>query len=257
VNSTIDLNCDLGEGFGVYSLGSDAAIMPHVTSINVAAGFHAGDPATIRQTLELALNYKVNIGAHPGLPDLVGFGRRNMSVSAQEVYDLVLYQIGAVYGFTRAAGLNLMHVKPHGALYNMASKDRSLADAIASAIYRFDLNLILVGLAGSELIHAGQAIGLTTASEGFLDRNYEPDGNLTPRNHPEAIIHSPEIVAARALEWIRSGVVTARTGQRLTVMIDTLCIHGDSPNAPDLCKRVRKSLEEQQIAVQPMNKKRA
>ena len=252
MNPRIDLNCDLGEGFGIYSLGDDAAIMPYVTSLNIAAGFHAGDPSTIRETLELASKYKINIGAHPGFPDLVGFGRRNMSMSPQEVYDLVLYQIGAVFGFTRAAGLDLIHVKPHGALYNMAAKDRLLADAIALAIHRFDWNLILVGLAGSELIHAGQAIGLRTASEGFLDRNYEADGSLTPRSNPEAVIHELESVSTRAVRWIRDGVVTARTGERLTTSVETLCIHGDSPNAVALCSQVRKSLADQAIDVEPL-----
>jgi UPF0271 protein len=250
----IDLNCDLGEGFGVYALGDDAAIMPYVTSINIAAGFHAGDPSTIRKTLELASKYKINVGAHPGFPDLVGFGRRTMSMSPQEVYDTVLYQIGAVYGFTRAAGVDLIHVKPHGALYNMAAKDRLLADAIALAVHRFNWNLILVGLAGSELIHAGQAIGLPTAAEGFLDRNYEADGSLTTRSHPQAVIHDPETVAARAVSWIRNGVVTARAGERLTLQIDTLCIHGDSPNAAGLCSRVRESLAAQSIDVEPLKR---
>ncbi len=252
MNPRIDLNCDLGEGFGAYSLGDDAAIMPFVTSVNIAAGFHAGDPSTIRETLELASKYKINVGAHPGFPDLVGFGRRNMSMTPQEVYDTVLYQIGAVYGFTRAAGMDLFHVKPHGALYNMAAKDRSLADAIALAVHRFDWNLILVGLAGSELLHAGQAIGLRTAAEGFLDRNYEADGSLTPRSDPQAVIHDPEVVATRAVGWIREGVVTARAGERLTLHINTLCIHGDSPNAVRLCSRIRKSFADQSIEVEPL-----
>jgi 5-oxoprolinase (ATP-hydrolysing) subunit A len=254
MNPRIDLNCDLGEGFGVYSLGDDAAIMPYVSSINIAAGFHAGDPSTIRETLELASKYKINIGAHPGFPDLVGFGRRNMSMSPQEVYDTVLYQIGAVFGFTRAAGMDLIHVKPHGALYNMAAKDRLLADAIALAVHRFDWNLILVGLAGSEIIHAGQAIGLRTASEGFLDRNYEADASLTPRSNPQAVLHDLEIVTARAVRWIRDGVVTARTGERLTLRVDTLCIHGDSPNAARLCGRVRELLASQSIEVEPLKR---
>jgi UPF0271 protein len=254
MKSKIDLNCDLGEGFGVYTLGDDAAIMPYVTSVNIAAGFHAGDPSTIRETLELASKYKINIGAHPGFPDLVGFGRRNMSLSPQEIYDAVLYQIGAVYGFTRASGMDLSHVKPHGALYNMAAKDRLMADAIALAVHRFDWNLILVGLAGSELIHAGQALGLRTAAEGFLDRNYEADGSLTPRSHPEAVIHDPEMVSTRAVGWIRDGVVTARTGERLTLEIDTLCIHGDSPNAVGLCSRVRESLAGQSIDTEPLKR---
>jgi UPF0271 protein len=253
MNSKIDLNCDLGEGFGAYSLGDDASIMPHVTSINVAAGFHAGDPTTIRKTLELSSKYHVNIGAHPGFPDLVGFGRRNMLMSPQEIHDLVLYQVGAVFGFTRAAGLELKHVKPHGALYNMAAKDRVLADAIASAVHRFDWNLILVGLAGSELVHAGEAIGLKTASEGFLDRNYELDGSLTPRGNPEAVIHDVEMISTRAIRWIREGVVTARTGQRLQIKIDTLCVHGDSPNAAKICERVRGSFAQNSIDAKPLS----
>jgi UPF0271 protein len=251
-NPRIDLNCDLGEGFGAYSLGDDAAIMPYVTSINIAAGFHAGDPSTIRKTLELASRHNVNVGAHPGFPDLVGFGRRNLAMSPQEVYDIVLYQIGAVYAFTRAAGLDLVHVKPHGALYNMAAKDRALADAVALATHRFDWNLVLVGLAGSELLHAGQAIGLRTASEGFLDRNYEFDGSLTPRDKSDAVIHDFESVSSRVVNWIREGIVMARTGERLALDVQTLCIHGDSPNAVALCQRARKALKEQSIEVAPL-----
>jgi len=251
----IDLNCDLGEGYGVYSLGDDAAIMKHVTSINVAAGFHAGDPSTIRHTIELASTHKINVGAHPGLPDLVGFGRRNMAVSAQDVYDLVLYQIGAVYGFTRSVGVDLAHVKPHGALYNMAAKDRTIADAIALAIHRFDWNLILVGLAGSEIIHAGQALGLQTASEGFLDRNYEADGSLTPRSDSEAVIHDPDIVAARAIRWVHEGIVNTRSGKQLKLGVDTLCVHGDSPNAVELCEQVNKILAEHHVTIKPLSKK--
>ncbi len=179
----IDLNCDMGESFGAYQMGRDKEILDYVTSANIACGFHAGDPATMRRTVRLALGKNVGIGAHPGLPDLVGFGRRPMEISPQEAYDLVVYQIGALYGFVKAEGGQLQHVKPHGALFNMAVKDADLSEAIAEAVYKVDPELILFGLPGSELVNAGKKASLRTASEVFSDRTYQEDGSLTSRRH--------------------------------------------------------------------------
>jgi len=189
---TLDLNCDMGEGFGAWKMGDDKALLDYVTSANIACGFHAGDPGTIHRTVKLALQKGVAVGAHPSLPDLLGFGRRRMNVSATEAYDMVLFQIGAVAGFATACGGRLAHVKPHGALYNMAAKDRPLAQAIAQAVKDFDPRLVLFGLSGSELVRAGEQAGLKTASEVFADRTYQPDGSLTPRTQADAIIHDGE-----------------------------------------------------------------
>ena len=193
----IDLNCDMGEGFGAWTMGDDAALLDHVTSANIACGFHAGDPGTIHRTVKLALEKGVAVGAHPSLPDLQGFGRRTMNVSAQEAYDLVVYQVGALAGFATACGGKLSHVKAHGALYNMAAKDAKLAQAIAQAVKDFDARLVLFGLAGSELVRAGEQAGLKTANEVFADRTYQADGSLTPRTQPDAMIHDPALALAQ------------------------------------------------------------
>lgn len=239
----IDLNCDVGESFGAYQLGDDAKLLEHVTSANVACGFHAGDHATMRHTVRLAAERNIAIGAHPGLPDLAGFGRRTMNISPQDAHDIVLYQMGALAAFTKAEGVPLRHVKPHGALYNMAAKDSKLADAIARAVARFDDALILVGLASSELIRAGGECGLRTASEAFVDRGYETDGSLTPRGESGAMITS----IARSLEQCRSividGTVRSRQDTDVDLRADTLCIHGDSPRAAELAAAIRLGLQ--------------
>ncbi len=188
----IDLNCDIGEGFGTYNVGFDEEIMPYISSANIACGLHAGDYTTMNKTVQLALENNVAIGAHPGLPDLQGFGRRKMAISPQEAFEMVLYQIGALHSFVIAHGGTLRHVKPHGALYNMAAVDSKLAEAITEAIYRFQPELILFGLANSELIKAGKKIGLQTANEVFADRTYQNDGTLTPRHQANALIHDVE-----------------------------------------------------------------
>ncbi len=246
---TIDLNGDLGEGFGVYRLGDDAALLDVVTSANVACGFHAGDPATMRRTVQLALEKGVAVGAHPGLPDLLGFGRRVVEITPQEAYDLTLYQIGALDAFVRAAGSMLRHVKPHGALYNMAARDGALARAIANAVSCFNPKLVLVGLAGSELIRAGEACGLPTASEVFADRNYEADGSLTPRSHPDALVSDAEQAAERVVTMVQRGRVISRQGTEVTLRAETVCIHSDSPHAVALARRIRQRLEDAGIAV--------
>jgi UPF0271 protein len=229
----IDLNCDMGE-----NIGNDEEIMPYITSANIACGYHAGDAKTMRATVHLAKKYGVNVGAHPGWLDPEGFGRREMTLSSEEVEALILYQVGALAAIAKAEGLELHHVKPHGALYNQAAKDRALADAIARAVKRFSGGLILFGLAGSELIEAGVEVGLKVANEGFPDRNYNPDGTLVSRKESHAIIESPEEVAAHAVQLIRDGVLFE--GKR--VRVDTLCLHGDHSRVVENAKLIHAML---------------
>lgn len=234
----IDLNCDLGESFGSYSLGNDAAIMPFITSANIACGLHAGDPLVMQATVRLAKEHGVQIGAHPGWPDLQGFGRREMKIDLTEAEALVLYQIGALAAFVRAEGLELSHVKPHGALYNQAAKDAALAEAVARAVKRFSVDLVLVGLAGCGLLAAGRAIGLRVAGEAFPDRGYNPDGTLMSRNLPGALLKDPQAIAANAIRLARDGI---RFGDQ-TVIPDTLCLHGDHPQAVENARLVHQAL---------------
>ncbi len=248
----IDLNADCGEGFGAYALGDDAALLRSVTSANIACGFHAGDPGTMTRTVTLAAGSGVALGAHPGLPDLVGFGRRRMNVTAAEVRDLVTYQIGAMAGFAARQGQTLRHVKPHGALYWMAEEDPKTAEAIAQAVLDWDAAVVLVGLSGGGLVQAGLARGLQTASEIFADRAYMPNGTLAPRSLPNAVLHDLDEVAARITLWAREGTLTATDGSVLRVEADTICIHSDSPSAPALAARVRQALEAAEYTVQPV-----
>jgi UPF0271 protein len=241
----IDLNCDMGESFGSYVIGNDQAVMPLITSANIACGLHAGDPVVMRATVQLAKQHGVAIGAHPGWPDLQGFGRREMRLSVQEAEAFVSYQIGALAAIAEAEGLRLWHVKPHGALYNQAATDRALAEAIARAVQRFDKGLILVGLAGSAMIAAGLELGLRVANEGFPDRRYNPDGTLISRREPQAIIESAEEVAAQAVTLATHGIEFG--GQR--VPVDTLCLHGDNPSAAENARAVRKALAKAGIEV--------
>ena len=238
----IDLNCDMGESYGAWSMGQDAQVMPWITSANIACGFHAGDFSTMQQTVALAKQHDVAIGAHVSLPDRQGFGRREMKVSPNEAYALTLYQIGALDAFTRAVGARVVHVKPHGALYNMAAKDRALADAIARALRDFDAPLILVGLANSELTRAGDALGLHVAHEAFADRRYEAHGSLTPRREPGAVIEDVESAVAQAVKIATRGKVDIRTGGMLELRADTICVHGDRPDAALLAQRLREAL---------------
>ena len=246
---TIDLNADLGESFGRWTLGSDRELMRAITSANIACGYHAGDPGVMRTTVRLAREAGVAVGAHPGLPDLAGFGRRNMAVSAGEVEDMVLYQTGALAAIAAAEGVRLQHVKPHGALYNMAVKERALADAIARAVRALDAALIVFALPGTELEHATRDAGLTVAREGFADRAYEADGTLTPRTRPGAVIHSAEEVIGRAVRIARDGVVRATNGSDIPMRVDTICTHGDTPGSHDLTRQLRAALEADGIAV--------
>ncbi len=247
---TVDINCDMGESFGRWELGSDAAVMPHLSSANIACGAHAGDPAVMRRTLHLAHQHGVACGAHPGFADLAGFGRREIPIDPVEACDLVLWQLGALGALARAEGVPLRHVKAHGALYNMAARDGSLANAIARAVAAFDRTLIFFGLAGSGMLAAGRRNGLTVASEGFADRSYESDGSLTPRGAPGAVIDDVETVVARAVRMVRDSRVTARNGSNVILNIDTLCLHGDTPGAPALARALRCGLEAAGIRVE-------
>ncbi|NOU73241.1 5-oxoprolinase subunit PxpA [Paenibacillus sp. LMG 31458] len=251
---TIDLNCDMGESFGAYRMGEDEEILQFVTSANIACGFHAGDPSVMRKTVRLALGRGIGIGAHPGLPDLVGFGRRNMDISAQEAFDMVVYQIGALYGFVKAEGGKMQHVKPHGALYNMAAKSPVLSEAIAEAVYKVDPELILFGLSGSNLIAAGQIVGLQTSSEVFADRTYQQDGSLTPRGQHDALIIDHRQAVDQVIRMAKEGKVKTMQGLDISIMADTLCIHGDSPNALSLASHIRESFEAAGIIVQAIGK---
>jgi UPF0271 protein len=248
---TIDLNCDLGESFGAYTIGMDAEVIPFITSANIACGFHAGDPAVMEKTIALCQKYGVQAGAHPGLPDLVGFGRRNMKISPADAKAAVIYQIGALKAFCTAAGIPLHHCKPHGALYNMAGKDPALAKAICEGIYSVQKDLKLLALSGSEMVKAAAAIGLPCASEVFADRGYRPDGSLVPRGTPGDMITDEDEAVARVIRMAKEGVVTACDGSDLAIRADSVCVHGDSPKALAFVQKIRAGLADAGIAVQP------
>ncbi|WP_018924958.1 LamB/YcsF family protein [Salsuginibacillus kocurii] len=239
---TVDVNCDLGESFGRYTLGRDADVLKEVTSANVACGFHAGDPLVMRQTVRLAREHGVSVGAHPGFPDLQGFGRRMLDASAEEVYAMVVYQIGALAAFADAEGVQLQHVKPHGALYNAAGADRELADAVAAAVKDVDSSLVLYGLSGSELVRAGEAAGLYTANEVFADRAYNPDGSLVGRKDPRAMITDEEEAVKRVIRMVTEAKVEAVDGTDIERPADTICVHGDEPEALAFASHLRLAL---------------
>ena len=242
----IDLNSDVGESFGNYKLGLDEAIIPLISSANIACGFHAGDPAVMRRTIGIARENGVAIGAHPGFPDLMGFGRRSLDASLEEIQDYVLYQIGALQGFATAQGIKLQHVKPHGALYNMAVQNPDIWDAVARAIAAVDSGLILFVLAGSnrkDLEAIGARLGIRIAFEFFGDRAYNPDGSLVSRKEPGAVIHDPEAVAGKVLKMVKEGRVVCKDGSEIDIAADTICVHGDNPAALALVKNIRESLQ--------------
>ncbi|GIP26915.1 UPF0271 protein YcsF [Paenibacillus sp. J23TS9] len=248
----LDLNCDMGESFGRYVLGTDADMMNEITSANIACGFHAGDPSVMRKTVRLAVSKGIAVGAHPGLPDLAGFGRRRMDVSPEDVFDMVTYQIGALQAFVRQEGGNMRHVKAHGALYNMAAVDRTVAEAIAEAVYAIDPTLILFGLAGSEMIQAGRTTGLQTAQEVFADRTYQDDGTLTPRSMAGSLIENPELAVKQVLQMVKEGCVTAVSGKKVAITADTVCIHGDGTQALSFAQMLRAALNQEQVLVQAL-----
>ncbi|MFX3632974.1 MAG: LamB/YcsF family protein [Candidatus Pristimantibacillus sp.] len=248
---TVDLNCDFGEGYGAYTFGQDAELLQYVTSVNIACGFHAGDPHTMRQAVDYSISAGVAIGAHPGLPDRLGFGRREMSVTPAEVYDFTLYQVGALSAFVRAAGGRLRHVKPHGALYHMAGRDGAIADAIVQAAAVIDRGLIIFAQSGSMLIDAAKREGLTTASEVFADRAYERDGSLVSRGNPGAVLQDIEAVAKQACAMVVQGVAYSVHGEEVAVQSDTICLHGDGPHATLFAARIREALSAQGVQLQP------
>lgn len=247
---SIDLNCDMGESFGAWTMGSDAALMDYVSSVNIACGFHAGDSSVIRQTIETAIEKGVKIGAHPSYPDLQGFGRREMKMSPREVFDITLYQVAALKGICEAFGAKLNHVKPHGALYNTAAKSPELAAAIAEAVKKLDANLIIYGLSGSFLISEAEKIGLPTASEVFADRTYQNDGTLTPRIQPNALIHEADQSIAQVLQMIFQQSVTATDGTNIVLKAETVCVHGDGANALEFAKIINSELTRNGVKIQ-------
>ncbi len=246
----IDFNCDLGESFGAYRLGDDERIMPYISSANIACGFHAGDPLWMRKTVSAAERMGVAIGAHPGLPDLPGFGRREMRITPEEARDYVVYQVGALQAFTRDK--RLQHVKPHGALYNMGVSSGTIARAVAEGIRQVDDRLVLVGLVNSLWIQAGEQAGLRVAREIFADRAFNADGSLVPRSQPGAIIEEPEELIARSLKMVLEEKVTAVDGREIQVKADTICLHGDTPGAVGLARKLRERMEAAGVTVAPL-----
>lgn len=238
----VDLNCDMGESFGAYKIGADKAVMPLITSANIACGFHAGDPQVMRRTVRLAKAHGVSVGAHPGFRDLVGFGRRALDCSSDEIYADLLYQIGALAAICRAEGVPLHHVKPHGALYNLAGAKAEVARAVAAAVGDFDRDLVLFTLPGSALAQAGRDAGLRVAEEVFADRAYQADGSLSSRRLPGAVLTDPAAVVAQARQMVLEGQVRALTGEQVPVQADTICVHGDNPAAVALIQRIREGL---------------
>lgn len=246
----IDLNCDMGESYGKAITGNDAAVIPFVSSVNLACGFHGGDPVTIHQTVRLAEKHQVQIGAHPSYPDLQGFGRREMVMDPQEIYDFVLYQLGALEAFTRAAGLVLHHIKPHGALYNKAAADAETAGAIVHAVYYFNKSLILYGPPDSELMKAAWQVGIPYCREAFADRTYMADGRLTPRSEKNALIADTELVVKQVLGIVFNKAVRSADGNIVALEAETICIHGDGPHAPEFARAIRETLTEKGVLVQ-------
>ncbi len=251
----IDLNSDVGESFGAYKIGLDEAVIPLISSANIACGFHAGDPLVMAQTVSLTAENGVGLGAHPGLPDLVGFGRRAMDVSLEEIRHYVTYQVGALQAFATQRGLPLQHVKPHGALYNMAVRNTEISNTIAEVISGLDENLILVALAGpnrDDLEAISKRHSIRFAFEFFADRAYNPDGSLVNRKMPGAVLHDDEAVAEKVIKLVETGTVTAVDGTEIELKADTICVHGDNPEALALVKKIRSSLTDSGIPVRPM-----
>jgi len=251
----IDMNSDVGESFGIYKLGLDEEVIPHITSANIACGFHGGDPGVMRKTISLARQYGVEVGAHPGFPDLIGFGRRNVDASLEEMQDDVVYQMGALQAFAISQGLRLQHVKPHGALYNMAVANSKIWGAIAEAVVKVDREVILVVLASSNrepLLEIGRRYGLRIAFEAFPDRAYNKSGSLVSRREKGAVIHDHEIVTQKALKMALEGKVISIDGIEIELKADTLCVHGDNPAAVQMVKRIREGLTAAGAEVKPM-----
>ncbi|MBU8566310.1 LamB/YcsF family protein [Virgibacillus pantothenticus] len=250
----VDLNCDMGESFGRYKLSEQKDILTYVSSANIACGFHAGDPTVMRETVQLAIENDVKIGAHPGLPDLNGFGRREMAITAQQAYDIVVYQIGALNGFLASFNERMQHVKPHGALYNMAANDQELATAIAQAIYDISPRLVLYALSGSELAKAGEKMGLPTAHEVFADRTYQSDGTLTSRKENNALITDREQAVSQVIKMVTEGKVISTQKIAVPLKADTICIHGDGEHAVDFAAYITDSFQKHNILIAAIQK---
>jgi UPF0271 protein len=248
----VDLNSDLGESFGRYTLGMDEAVIPLISSANVACGYHASDPIVMDKTIRLAKEAGIRVGAHPGFQDLMGFGRRNMNVSPAEARAYVLYQLGALDAFCRAHGVKLQHVKPHGALYNMAAKDYELSRAICQAVREYDPGLIILALSGGELAHAAQDMGLPTALEVFADRAYEEDGTLVDRRKEGAMITDEEEAISRVIGMIKEKKVTAITGKEIPIQADSICVHGDGEKALAFIRRIREAFKKENIEIRSL-----
>ncbi len=248
----VDLNCDMGESFGAYTMGMDDQVIPYISSANIACGFHAGDPLVMEKTVELARCNGTAVGAHPGFPDLQGFGRRNLQVTPQEAKAYILYQTGALYAICRAHEIPLKHIKPHGALYNMAAKDYTLARAIAEGISQIDENLVFLGLCNSMMQKAAREVGIPFASEVFADRAYQEDGTLVPRSQEGAMITDEDLAVSRVIRMIKDHKVTSISGKEISIQPDSVCIHGDSPKALAFARKIRESLEKEGIAVWPL-----
>lgn len=245
----IDLNSDLGESFGNYTIGRDEEIIELVSSVNIACGWHGGDANVMADTVKQAIKKNVAIGCHPGFPDLMGFGRRAMQVSPKELKNYIKYQIGALDAFVRSEGGRMQHVKPHGAMYNMAAKDKAMADAIAEAVFEVDSELILMGLSGSQLLESAKTIGLKTASEVFADRAYQNDGSLVPRSQEGALIHDGEKAVKQVLQMIEKGTVTSLSGQEIPLVAESICVHGDNEKALAFVRLIRQRLDQANIQV--------
>lgn len=248
----VDLNSDIGESFGNYELGLDEEVVKHISSANIACGWHAGDAMVMDKTVKLAIRENVAIGAHPGFPDLMGFGRRDMKLTKDEAKNYIKYQVGALWVFAQCEGVKLQHVKIHGAFYNMAAKDAVLARAIAEAIYEVDKDLILLGLANSEMIKTGKEVGLKVANEVFADRAYNADGTLVSRSIEGSMIHDKDLAISRVVRMVKEGKVTAITGEDINIQADSICVHGDNPQAVDFVLSIRKTLEKNNIQIVPL-----
>lgn len=253
MKNIIDLNSDLGESFGSYKIGLDEEVLKIVSSANIACGWHAGDPVVMRNTVEAAVKNSVGIGAHPGFFDIMGFGRRNMTVSPDEMKQYTIYQIGALYGFVKAAGGKMQHIKPHGAMYNMAAKDGKLARAIIEGIWEVDRDLIVLGLAGSEMVNAAVEKGLKVANEVFADRAYNADGSLVARSLPGSMIIDKKIAISRVIRMVTEGKVTAINGEDINIKADSICVHGDNPEATDFVRLIKEELSKARVEIKPLN----
>lgn len=247
----VDLNCDLGESFGAYKIGLDGEVIPYISSANIACGFHASDPVVMAHTVAMAKEHGCSVGAHPGFPDLMGFGRRQMQITPEEAKDYIIYQVGALAAFCRSQRIRLHHVKPHGALYNMAAVDDSLARAVCEGIYVVDPELVLLGLAGSELLKAAEDTGLRYASEVFADRAYNEDGTLVSRKLPGAVITDEALAVQRVLRMVNEQKVTSITGKDITIRPDSICVHGDNQKALQFVQKIRDALIKEKIEIKP------